>query len=73
MTICAKGSKISAILNSQPILDINLNDWTEAHKNPDGTQNKFDVAYKNLPGEGWIGFQDHGFSVWYRNIKIQKL
>jgi len=73
MTICAKGSEIKTVLNNQRILDINLNDWTEAHKNPDGTANKFNIAYKDLPGEGWLGFQDHGFSIWYRNIKIQKL
>jgi sugar phosphate isomerase/epimerase len=73
MTICARGSEIKAVLNNQPILDINLNDWTEAHENPDGTANKFDIAYKDLPREGWIGLQDHGFNVWYRNIKIQPL
>ncbi len=73
MTICAKGSEIKAVLNHQPVLDINLDDWTEAHKNPDGTQNKFDIAYKDLPRKGWIGFQDHGFAVWYRNIKIKEL
>lgn len=73
MTILAEGSQIAAILNNQPVFDINLNDWTEAHKNPDGTQNKFDIAYKDLPREGWIGFQDHGFIIWYRNIKIKEL
>lgn len=73
MTICADGSKIEAVLNNQPILDADLNDWTEAHKNPDGTPNKFDVAYKDLPREGWLGFQDHGYVIWYRNIKIKEL
>ena len=73
MTITAKSSKICVVLNNQPILDIDLDDWTEPHKNPDGTKNKFGIAYKDLPREGWIGFQDHGFPVWYRNIKIKEL
>jgi hypothetical protein len=52
---------------------MNLDDWTEAHQNPDGTANKFDVAYKDLPRSGYIGLQDHGGKVWYRNIRIKEL
>jgi len=73
MTICAAGSNINVILNNQQILNINLNDWTEPHKNPDGTENKFDIAYKDLPRQGWLGFQDHGFPVWYRNIMLKEM
>jgi len=72
MTIIANDSKICVIMNNQPIQEIDLNDWPQAHKNPDGTNNKFDIAYKDLPRKGWIGFQDHGNIVWYRNIKIKE-
>jgi sugar phosphate isomerase/epimerase len=73
MTITQKGSRLWVVLNNQPVIDIDLNDWTEAHKNPDGSANKFDIAYKDLPREGFIGLQDHGTDVWYRNIKIKEL
>jgi hypothetical protein len=73
LTIAARDSKICAVMNDQPILDVNLDNWTEPHKNPDGTDNKFNIAYKDLPREGLIGFQDHGNKVWYRNIRIKKL
>ncbi|MCD6174177.1 MAG: DUF1080 domain-containing protein [Planctomycetes bacterium] len=73
MTIIEKDSKVCIILNTKPVLDIDLNDWTEPGRNPDGTNNKFGVAYKDLPRTGWIGFQDHGQNVWYRNIKIKEL
>lgn len=73
MTITASGPNVSVILNGTSVLAINLDDWKEAGKNPDGTKNKFNVAYKDLPREGWIGFQDHGFPIWYRNIKIKEL
>lgn len=73
MTITATDSKIRAILNHQLTLNIDLEKWTEPHKNPDGTKNKFDIAYKNLPLKGWIGFQDHGQNVWFRNIRIKEL
>jgi len=73
MTIVAKDAKVCVILNNEPLVDIDLNNWTESGRNPDGTKNKFDIAYKDLPRTGWIGFQDHGQDVWYRNIKIKKL
>ena len=73
MTITADGSSVCVILNGKLVVDINLDDWTEAHKNPDGTKNKFKVAYKDLPRKGYIGLQDHGGEVWYRNIRINEL
>ena len=41
MTITAKGSRISIVLNGKQVLDADLNDWTETGKNPDGTPNKY--------------------------------
>ena len=52
---------------------MDLNRWTEAHKNPDGTPNKFNTAYKDMPRVGNIGLQYHGHPVWYRNVKILTL
>jgi len=73
MTITASGSVVCVILNNEPVLNVDLNDWTEAHKNPDGTNNKFDIAYKDLPHSGLIGLQDHGGKIWYRNLRIKEL
>lgn len=73
MTIKAKGSSLCVFLNNEQVLNIDLDDWPEAHKNPDGTKNKFDVAYKDLPRAGVIGMQDHGGKVWYRNMRIKEL
>lgn len=72
-TIICKKNKIYAIMNGRQIIDMNLNHWTEPHKNPDGTKNKYNSAYKNMPRKGHIGFQDHGHPVWYRNIMIKPL
>ncbi|MBI9019315.1 MAG: DUF1080 domain-containing protein [Phycisphaerae bacterium] len=73
MTITANGPLICVVLNDQKVVDINLDDWTTAHQNPDGSENKFDIPYKDLPRSGWIGFQGHTGKVWYRNIRIKKL
>ena len=74
-TITMKASKIRVVLNGVKVLDMNLNDWTEAHKNPDGTKNKFRTAYKDMPRRGHIGFQGlhGGAKIWYRNIRIKPL
>ena len=67
------GSKVSFFLNGKEAFSINLNDWKEAGKNPDGSTNKFKTALKDLPRTGRIGFQNHGQVVWYRNISINEL
>ena len=72
-TIFCKDNKINVVLNGQPIIDMDLNRWTEVHKNPDGTPNKFNTAYKDMPREGHIGLQDHGHPIWFRNIRILKM
>jgi len=73
LTITAKANQIVVIINGEKIIDMDLNRWTEPGRNPDGTKNKFKTAYKDMPRTGFIGFQDHGKPVWYRNIKIKKL
>jgi hypothetical protein len=52
---------------------MDLNEWTEPYKNPDDTKNKFQTALKDFARTGYIGLQDHGRPVWYRNIKIKPL
>jgi hypothetical protein len=59
------------------VLNLDLNDWNEPHKNPDGTANKFAMALKDFARRGSIGLQGlHGQEqapVWYRNLKIKVL
>jgi len=73
VTIKAIGPRIQIVMNGQQIIDMDLNRWTEAHKNPDGTKNKFNTAYQSMTHTGHFGFQDHGNPVWYRNIRIKRL
>lgn len=73
MTITAKANQIKVVMNGQQIINMDLNQWTEPGKNPDGTKNKYKTAYKDMPRIGHIGFQDHGKPVWFRNIKIKPL
>jgi len=73
MTIACFGSRIFVTMNNERIINMNLDEWTEPNKNPDGSKNKFKTPIKDMPRSGAIGFQDHGHPVWYRNIKIRKI
>ncbi len=68
-----EGPRIWAAMNGEEIIEMNLDRWTTAGENPDGTKNKFKTAYKEMPRRGYVGFQDHGNPVWYRNIRIKPL
>lgn len=72
-TITCLDNKIYVVQNGVQIIDMDLNDWTEAGKNPDGTANKFKTAYKDMPRNGFIGLQDHGNPIWFRNLRIKKI
>lgn len=60
-------------LNGETVSRMDLDQWPEPHKRPDGSPHKFDVAYKNHPRQGYIGLQDHGADCWYKNIKLKRL
>jgi len=64
---------IDVVLNGEHVTHLDLDQFTEPNKRPDGTPHKFDIAYKNHPRRGYIGLQDHGANCWYKNIKLQKL
>jgi len=76
-TITCRDSHVSLIFNGEEVLNVDLNDWKEPHKNPDGTANKFSVALKDFARKGPLGLQGlHGKAaapVWYRNLKIKVL
>ena len=73
LTITAKGSIVNIVMNGRQIIDMDLDNRPEAHKNFDGTKNKFNIAYKDMAREGVFGFQDHGKPARYHNIKVKRL
>jgi len=73
VTITCDGNIINIVMNDIEIINMDLDLWTTGNKNPDGTKNKFKTALKDFAREGYIGLQDHGHPVWYRNVRIKKL
>jgi hypothetical protein len=70
--VCDKNI-ITVELNGEAVNRMNLDEWTEKNKRPDGTPHKFDVAYKDHPRKGYIGLQDHGADCWFKNIKLKPI
>ncbi|NLN92804.1 MAG: DUF1080 domain-containing protein [Candidatus Hydrogenedens sp.] len=68
--ILAKGSHIYVLLNGTQVTGMDLDKWTEAGKNPDGSRNKFKNAYKDMSRVGRVGLQYHGQDISFRNMRI---
>ena len=66
-------NRMSVVLNGEAVSQIDLDEFREPNKRPDGSAHKFDVAYKDHPRKGYIGLQDHGSDCWFRNIKLKRL
>ena len=66
MEITCKGSEFTITHNGFKIIDADFATLTE----PIG---KFDFPYCEMPKEGYIGLQNHGHELWFRNIEIKRL
>ncbi|MCG3200151.1 MAG: hypothetical protein GHCLOJNM_04686 [bacterium] len=66
MEITCRGSLVKIVHNGFKVIDVDLSELTE----PIG---KFDFPYSKMPKEGYIGVQNHGGKVWFRNIEVKVL
>jgi hypothetical protein len=73
LEITCNRSLITVTLNGHPVTRMNLDEWRTPNRRPDGSEHKFDVAYKDHPRQGYIGLQDHGSACWFKNIKIRPI
>lgn len=78
--LCYKGT-IVHYQNDEPVVEYHLwtDQWKEMLDKSKFSKEKWPEAYElllNCGGEnqeGYIGFQDHGDDVWFRNIKVKIL
>lgn len=73
LRLTSANNRVQVELNGEQVLDANLEEWTDAGKNPDGSKNKFGKPLKDFARQGYIGLQDHGKEVHYRNLRIKPL
>jgi hypothetical protein len=73
IAISVKDGKVTHIQNGKKVVEYEL--WTPAWDTM-----VVNSKFKTFPGftegiskEGFIGLQDHGYPVWFRNIKIHEL
>jgi hypothetical protein len=71
--IACNRNLVEVVLNGESVTRADLAQFKEPNKRPDGTEHKFDVAYKDHPRLGYIGLQDHGSPCWFKNIKLRRL
>jgi Domain of Unknown Function (DUF1080) len=64
---------IEVVLNDEKVTRMDMDEWKKPYERPDGSKHKFDIAYKDHPRKGYIGFQDHGSPCWFKNIKLKPL
>ncbi|MBE6198729.1 MAG: DUF1080 domain-containing protein [Rikenellaceae bacterium] len=78
--LCYKGTVVH-YQNDVPVVEYHLwtPQWTEMLQKSKFSEEKWPDAFKLLNNcggenhEGYIGFQDHGDDVWFRNIKVKVL
>ena len=77
MTITVSGSLITVELNGQKVNHVDLKDFKDAKKNPDGTEAPpwLKKPLATLPRKGKIGFQGKhgGAPIYLRNVQVKKL
>ncbi len=76
--ITCRGPKIKVKLNGQEVCSMNCDDFDQPGYCPDGEKHKYQLggkprAIKDYARRGYLGFQDHGQKVWYKNVKILEL
>lgn len=76
-TITCFGQKITVILNGEPVTKMDMNLWTSAKTNPDGSEIPAWLSrpFAELATKGRIGFQGKhaGAPIFFRNIKIKEI
>ena len=65
-------------VNGKLVAEMNCDDFDEPGVCPDGKKHKFKLggkprAVKDFARTGYLGFQDHGHKVWYKNVKLLEL
>ena len=74
LSVTAKGPIIAIVLNGTEVSRIDLDQFTEPGKRPDGSQHKFgEVVVRDMARSGYLGFQDHGSDCWFKNVKVKDL
>jgi hypothetical protein len=73
-----QGPNISVKVNGTLVSELDCDKFDKPGFCPDGQPHKFKLnnkprAIKDFARTGYLGFQDHGHKVWYKNVKVLEL
>jgi hypothetical protein len=76
--IQCQGPQLSVKVNGKLVCQMNCDDYDKPGLCPNGQPHKFKLngqprAVKDFARAGYVGFQDHGQKVWYKNVKLLEL
>ncbi|GAB6167038.1 DUF1080 domain-containing protein [Thermostilla marina] len=76
--IRAEGPNISVKVNGELVCEMNCDEFDEPGERAIPGDHKFQLngqkrAIKDFARCGYLGFQDHGHPVWYKNVKLLPL
>lgn len=76
--ISCYGPYINVKVNGEEVAAMNCDEFDQPGVCPDGKKHKFKLgdqprAVKDFARTGYLGFQDHGHKVWYKNVKLLTL
>jgi hypothetical protein len=73
LNIVCEGPMITVSVNGEKVAELDCDTFDKPGLRADGTKHKFPRAIKDFARTGYIGLQDHGTDVWFKNIKIREI
>ncbi len=78
LEIRCEGPLMTVTLNGKEVARLDCDQFDRPGVCPDGEPHKYQLdgkprAVKDFARAGYLGFQDHGHKVWYRNVKLLQL
>lgn len=74
LEIRCEGPRITVQVNGEEVAKLDCDELDKPGLRGDGTPHKFaGKAIKDFARSGYLGLQDHGHDVWYKNIKLNEL
>lgn len=77
LTITCRDKMIYVVLNGKLVTEMNMNLWTSAKANPDGSEipSWLSTPLAELPSHGHIGLQGKhaGAPIYFRNLRVREI
>ena len=76
--ITCRGPHVTVKVNGKEVSSMNCDEFDVPGYCSDGEKHKYNLggkprAVRDFARQGYVGFQDHGQKVWYKNVKLLEL